>query len=785
MKSILNTNSKEFKKFTQINLTLKLLFLFSSLFLNVSESFSQPQANNWFFSRNSGLNFSSGTPVNILGGQITRIEGASAISDNNGQLLFYTDGYNVWNKNHAVMSNGQALAGGYGSCTQSSIIIPKINDGKKYYIFTADEEGYSRGLQYSIVDMTLNNGLGDVALKNSPLVTYTAEKVTAIRHCNKKDYWVLTHKYGTNAYYAYRINEFGVDPNPVISLTGGTVPVRYGTMAGALKSSPDGKKIIALHLSYGVELSDFNNQTGIVSNTTEIFNNDNAAHYGAEFSLSSKKLYLSISGYWSPQDVRRYSSVFQYDLSLPSTQQIINSKFEVFRFQDQLAELGSLQRGPDGKIYMSQFKKNYLSVINSPEIYGAGCNFVELGHILAGQGNFSLPNLLNDYGTAIDSFRVISSSFCTGSPISFDYNPVGNVTGLLWDFADPSSGIQNNSTSQNPSHTFSTSGSYTIKLIKFSPCGNDTLRKQITIGELQVSIGNDTSICENTSYIINPQTSGVNSYLWQDGSTAASYNATSEGLIWVKVSNSLNGCSKSDSLFITTKAAPPINLGKDTSLCSGQILVLDAFVQGASLYKWQDNSTNSNLVINKGGLFWVEGTLNGCTKRDSINVNFLRKPQFSLGPDQFLCPGLSLKLAPGLMNVSLNWQDGNTNPFYEVKNPGLYYVDLANSCGVTRDSINIFSGNCIVSVPSTFTPNNDGLNDQFRILGTSLISELSFKIFNRYGELIFKTEDKNQSWNGFAKGVPSIPGVYVYLIEYKEIGGADKKYLKGTVMLIR
>ena len=758
--------------------------LISSVLFNSYRLFSQPQTNNWFFTRNNGLNFSSGDPVNIPGGQIVEMEGASAVSDKNGRLLFYSDGITVWNKAHTIMVNGQGLAGGHGSSTQSCIIVPKTKDEKQYYIFTTDDEGRPLGFQYSIVDMTLNGGLGQVTLKNQTLVTPCSEKVTAVRHCNKKDYWVITHKYGSDAYYAYLATENGVNPNPVISHTGSFIPVSYGTMVGALKSSPDGKRIIAMHGTIGTELSDFNNQTGSISNTIEIFNNNNSIQYGAEFSASSKMLYISIHGYWYQPDLRRYDGVFQFDLSLPTMTDIVNSKFQVYRYDDPLSQLGTLQRGPNGKIYLSQYQKAYLSVINSPEFYGAACNFTDMGITLPSEDKFSLPNFINDYSTSVDSFRVASVGFCIGKPVTFDYMSTGDVTALSWDFDDPVSGPLNNSTIAGPSHIFSSPGNYTIKLIKYSPCGNDTLNKQISVGSMQFSLGNDTTICEKSLYHLTPQTNGATSFLWQDGSALPTYSVSTAGLFWVQASNSTNGCTLRDTIIITTKPVPATDLGRDTSLCSGNTLLLDAFNPGLQ-YIWQDNSTNSTFLVKDPGTYWVQATLNGCIKRDTINIESLTAPKFTLGPDQYLCPGFSLFLTPGLNNVSYRWQDGNSSSDYKADATGLFYVDITNTCGTTRDSINIISGNCDVRVPSAFTPNNDGLNDQLRVLGTQLVSEFDFKIFDRYGQIIFHSLNKDSFWNGYFKGAKAASGVYVYFLTYKHIGSQDKSILKGTVLLIR
>lgn len=758
-------------------LLVMIVFFYTVAFLQ-----AQPQNNNWFFSQGNGLNFSAGAPVTAGGGRITAMEGAASISDKLGRLLFYSDGVTVWNKNHAVMVNGLGLSGGFGSSTQACLIVPKTRDEKQYYIFTTDDEGGMRGFQYSVVDLNLDNGLGAVTLKNQQLVTPCTEKVTAIRHCNKKDYWVITHRFGSDAFYAYLATENGVDPNPVISHTGSFIPTEYYVMAGALKGSPDGKKILAMQNSIGVELSDFNNQTGVVSNTVEIYGNSNAHHYGAEFSASSKKLYVGIHGYWYQPDLERYSAIVQFDLSSPVPQDIINSKFEVFRHLP-LNAGNILQRGPDGKIYISMFERAYLSVINDPEVSGAGCNFTERGFILPSIAT-SLPNLLNDFSTSVDSFRVSSTGTCVNIPVNFDYTVSGDVTSLAWNFGDPASGPLNTSSLVSPVHTFTSTGTYTIKLIKYSPCGNDTLSQQINVGDIQVNLGSDTTICENTNYVLTPQTTNTTNYLWQDGSTAPVLTASSPGIYWLQVSNTANGCIRRDSMLITTKPLPVINLGVDTALCIGTTLQLNAFNAGAQ-YNWQDNSNQPDFIVSTAGNYWVEVNLNGCRKTDSIRIGSLDKPRFSLGADQQLCPGLSLILSPGLNNVTYLWQDGTTDNTKEVRSTGLYFVDITNSCGTTRDSITVSTGNCTVYVPSAFTPNGDGINDRFRILGTDLVKDFEWKIFDRNGQVLFQTRDKTSSWDGMFKSAKLPSGVYVYMITYNEVNQMEKKLIKGTVLLVR
>ena len=151
---------------------------------------AQGEANVWYFGENAGLDFNSGTPVALTNGALVTNEGCASISDSVGNLLFYTDGVTVYNNNHTIMPNGNGLNGD-SSSTHSAIIVPKPGNNDEYYIFTVDRGGQSDGLQYSQVNMNLDNGLGDVVsgMKNVFLVAPTTEKVTAIK--KNRFRWIL------------------------------------------------------------------------------------------------------------------------------------------------------------------------------------------------------------------------------------------------------------------------------------------------------------------------------------------------------------------------------------------------------------------------------------------------------------------------------------------------------------------------------------------------------------------------------------------------------------------
>ena len=244
-------------------------------------SFSQNEASNWYFGSNAGLRFNpDGSTTNLNDGRLNTIEGCATISNSGGNLLFYTDGITVWNRLHNPMPNGIGLYGDPSS-SQSAIVVPKPNDPNIYYIFTVDTSiggDPDMGFNYSIVDMTLNSGLGDVisTSKNINLLQDSSEKISAVlKDCDTKSIWVITFGSSTgivednpvfNTFYAYEVSNSGVNTTPVKS----TVNTFITDSRGYLKLSPDGTKLACANIGYGLYLFDFDTTTGMVSNTTQI-----------------------------------------------------------------------------------------------------------------------------------------------------------------------------------------------------------------------------------------------------------------------------------------------------------------------------------------------------------------------------------------------------------------------------------------------------------------------------------------------------------------------------------
>lgn len=346
----------------------------------------------WYFGDTAGIAFNgSGGPAPLLDGRMGAWEGCAAISDpHTGALLFYTDGVTVWNRHHQIMQNGAGLRGNFTS-TQSALIVPKPGSSTIFYIFTAESaetptppEGYA--LCYSIVDMTLDGGTGAVTGKNIVLFYSCTEKLTATRHCNDRNYWVVAHEAGTNRFRSYRVDENGI-ANPVISSVG---PLYPDKSPGMLKFSPNGMRLASARIS-GIELYAFDKSSGSVSDPLMV--ESTIPSYGVAFSPDNSKLYASGRAVDSPFD----KWLYQFDLSSNDPTTIARSRY-TFRIQTGMMDGGAygMQLGPDGRLYVALYQQGSLGVVSSPDLPAPACGFVQEGIVLGGRkGTLSLPNCID------------------------------------------------------------------------------------------------------------------------------------------------------------------------------------------------------------------------------------------------------------------------------------------------------------------------------------------------------------------------------------------------------
>ncbi len=639
---------------------------------------------NWFFGKKAGLFFQGNSTLALVSGQLNTTEGCASISDSSGHLLFYTNGIDIWNKNHAPMLNGSGLYGDV-SATQSAAIIPHPAFPHLFYVVTTGEWSQNVGLRYSVVDMNQANGLGStIGPKNVSLASNISERMAVIAHANKKDYWLLAHRQNTNEFLAFLIDAGGIQGMPVSSMVGSP----DSSAVGYLKASLDGKKLaMAFRNQHFYEIYDFNPATGTVSNAINlpaIFYQS----YGCEFSPNGSKLYIHSSRI---EQNAQPSQLFQLDLTGNSAWDIVSSVTLIGNINVQ--HPGAMQLGPDGRIYLARHNAFYLGVIQNPNAPGSACNFTDEGFYLGGKkSQFGLPNLIQS--KILPAPQILADQFCSSDSTFFLAENLFAVDSVIWDFGDPTSG-QNVAKELRAFHTYTQPGTYQARMIFYRGRHADTLYQQIDIlPQPFVDLGKDTSICPREVLELDATHASTSilqtHFLWQDNSQNRVHIADQEGWFWVEASN-ICGTYR-DSIHFAYRKLPQVDLGKDQLLCEGENLFLEITTENPSLYLWDNGQNSSWRNIDQSGTYWVY-VQDACgSDKDTIEVVFEQKPIFDLGKDTLICEGESFKLdARPLQNIAYNylWNDGETSAIRHINQTGTYKVMVSSQACSAEDSMSL------------------------------------------------------------------------------------------------
>ncbi len=383
---------------------LHLLILFLYV-LPLSGQDIQNASNNWYFGDRAGLDFNTSPPTALTDGQLNTQEGVATISNNNGELLFYTDGITVWDRMHQAMPSANGTLNGHWSSTQSAIIVPNLMDPDIYYIFTTDELGGSDGLSYTSIDMSLaGNGslsspLGNVISGelNIQLATPVTEKVTGILKSDNSGYWIIAHGWNNNRFYAYEVTCSGLNTTPVISDVGNVHSGNAINAVGYMKATVDGQNLALVNRNNGtIDVYDFDNTSGIVSNEFEIKPNDPLI-YGIEFSFSGDYLFIGGTDIISRYDM---NSGILTNIEIDDPSEVNNTNV-----------VRALQLGPDENIYVSVRNLKYISAIYNPEDNNPilTVNAIHLDPDNEGRNcRFGLPNIFYFDIVPLDSVTLIT-----------------------------------------------------------------------------------------------------------------------------------------------------------------------------------------------------------------------------------------------------------------------------------------------------------------------------------------------------------------------------------------
>lgn len=396
--------------------------------------------NVWAFGYGAGIDFNTANPVSIPTSMSGRGEACASVCNANGQLLFYTEGTKVWDRNHNVMPDGDGLTApgalGFlqtGSSAQGAVIVPQPKHPGRYFIFsmTENEEGVNAGrLYYTMVDLNLNGGLGDVVPGSKAVLldSNLNEKMTAVLgdFCNV---WLLVTSSDLIAFKAYEIAESGLNVTPVMSFPGPGTSLQGKT--GTISISADRKRLVLTDMGYDVSLVssvtlfDLNTANGTVSNPVNLSIGGKA--YGSCFSPDNSKLYINNNSVYD------YYTIEQFDLSVNMPGVIIASK--VFIGQGNFSHI---KAGPDAKLYMgSNTSGSFLNVIHFPNLAGIACQYqVDAVSLLPGTywGVGGLPNVIAQVpalqDTLISTQVVKAGCFANQTPLILQAQ--NDTTG--WDY---------------------------------------------------------------------------------------------------------------------------------------------------------------------------------------------------------------------------------------------------------------------------------------------------------------------------------------------------------------
>ena len=686
------------------------IFLSFFIIFFIPVSFAQ-RANIWHFGFKAGLDFNQSPVSADTSGNLVSIEGSSSICDSSGNLLFYTNGEKVWNRNHQVMPNGSGLKG-FESSVQSSVIIPQPGQPYIYYIFTngADNTNYYT-FQHSVVDMRLNGGLGDLVTskKNTGLLSNGSEALSATLHCNGKDVWIVTHTTRPPLkIYAFLLCDDGLK-KPVIN----NFDLIYISPVTNLKFSPDGKRLILGSGEHNVQIYDFDKSSGVLSlyKTINTHTDFKEWTYSSSFSGDNSKIYLSN---WEQTVFAPGTScnVVQYDISNAD----INSSRILIREVDfskgsstTYGYIGGMQLGPDNRIYISRWDQrpgvkihpesawsvDSLDVINNPDNAGVSCNYIGNVIWLKGRPNaIGMPAFLESYfnKSTVTPF-ILRSDFkadtvCLNTPTTFTNLSKSScsLTAFEWYFSKGNSGYKGFSNIKDPVFVFNDTGLYKVLLKAYSGCASDTISKFIYIKPYYIKkFKSDTALCAGATLTLDATFSKAD-YLWQDGSTLPAFKVSQPGKYKVEVTRM--GCIGLDSIQVIHKPVPIINLGTNKEICSGKTVLLEAGFNNAK-YEWQDGNTNPVYSARKSGLYIVSLNLNGCYFKDSVSVKVNPSPFISLGNDTTICEGNILKLNADYSGAVYKWQNGSSGNDFTVSSPGLYKVSVTSGGCTSEDSISV------------------------------------------------------------------------------------------------
>lgn len=670
--------------------------LTSCVLLSCTTHFAQLQNANWALESGKQLSFNSIPPTAGIS-SINTSGIPSSISDAAGNLVLYSDGVSLWNGIHAQVANSTGLISG------NVLIEKQPGSSNIYYLFIAS----TAGLYYSIIDMSLAAGQGSITTKNALIAAYPngTNGINGVRHCNGSDFWIVnSSNVGNSLQFDARLfTSSGISTVPVSSMYG---PLSVNLqLFGLVKISFSPRKNkMAFGCNFEFGLLDFDPLSGIATSSISLGNGANnlGTCFATEFSPDGTRLY----GVKNTTD-----DIYQWNLCASNVLSILNSRYQItVPLINQNTDFADLALGIDGKIYLAQSSAK-LTVINSPNALGAACNVSFAAQSPSVNGNF-VQNFIKKsnfqlvpppFTYSLTSCQVVNfnPSQITSSNQPYCNTLAGNFSGYHWDFGDPTTGAANTSTNTNPTHTFSSPGTYTVHLYRLNSCSlsADTTSQVIQIVGPTININTSNISCASlgTATVSIPSSSLSFNYLWmpssQSGSTALGLQPGQHTVI---ISSGTNTCEYLKIFNLTPTNTYSFNLNFTPSVnCNGPNTATAGVLgatggSGNQTYLWSNGqqSFSTPVVYSLSAGVWsiqITDALTGCKASQTLIIS--PAPLYSVAlfsSSSTVCAGQSATLTginiSGPANSTYTWSNGANSPSIVISQSvaGVYIYTLSS-----------------------------------------------------------------------------------------------------------
>lgn len=644
--------------------------------INVEEYGEQVQnANYWYFGDQAGINFNEQPPQAMSDGQLITPEGAATISDRNGDLLFYTDGNIVYDRDHVQMDNGIQIGGVNGS-TQSSIIVPFPNDETLFYVFTTREvfdAGDEYALHYAVVDIKEIGGgtFGSVVTKEKQLYERSTERLTAT---NPGGFvWLISHEMGNNTFRAYPVTEQGIG-NPVLSSIGSVHDANNAEESqGYMKLSTDGRRL-AVALTKGgmnyVEIFDFDPATGILSNYLQIeIPTDYPQVYGVEFSSNSEKLFVTTN---TPGG----GGSKLYELKLHNYDKDSIETYLVELDEESGVNMGAIQTGPDGQIYVAREGDSFLGTITENLDTLTNSSYNASGFdLMTGTSSLGLPNFVQSYFQQTPQATATVIPACIDQTTTFIGQGTSIIDEFLWTFGDGGT-----ATTDSASHVYLMDSIYTVAFNVSNRCGLDTTITQFvdisgypddaTINPVEVLCVGPLTLDADTTNTPGKQ------FIWSTGALTQSIQVTSPGIFSVQIINAA-GCVSEDTTQVFD-GRPPVDLGPNITVCQEDSIVLNTGLPSTANppndFTWYIDGVSQGTT--QSGIYTVDTStpgifeyivnvvdgLTGCIGEDTVLVTINPTPQAAYTVTNSTCgnPDGQINITSPLTDLTAEYFDATS-----------------------------------------------------------------------------------------------------------------------------